>query len=80
MSEGVCPELTENQRPLKGTPFSLTCVLVFILPLTLAILGSVCFASNPSHGLLAGLAGFLIGSLLSSICTRLLSIEARRSH
>lgn len=80
MSEGQCPELAETQRPLKGALFSLTCVLVFILPLALAILASVRFASNPSHGLLAGLAGFLIGSLLSRVCTHLLSIEARRSH
>lgn len=75
MSEGTCPDQNENERKLRGWMFSMICALVFILPIVLAILGSLLFPLNKTYGLLAGLVGFLMGGGISAVITRITKVE-----
>jgi len=75
LSEGNCPDLAENERKLQGWLFSMVCALVFIMPILMAILGSLLFPKNQTYGLLAGVVGFILGGLLSAVFTRIAKIE-----
>ena len=75
LSEGSCEEGNTSDRKLQGWLFSAVCVLVFLAPIALAILGSLLFPDNKTYGLLAGFVGFLLGGVLSAAITRLAGIE-----
>ena len=75
LSEGSCPELNDHERKLKGWVFSGTCVLVFLMPVLFAIAGSLIMRHNPTYGLLGGIAGFALGTLISTVVTRVTKLE-----
>ncbi len=77
MSDGTCSEQAENERQIQGWLFSFVCTLVFLMPIVLAILGSMIFKNNQTYGLLAGLIGFILGGCLSAAFTRIARVEGR---
>jgi len=70
-------EAAGDPGKIKGWVFSSVCVLVFLMPIITAILGSMLFSSNQTYGLLGGLAGFLFGAFISALITRIAGIESR---
>jgi hypothetical protein len=60
----------EGHRVLTGWSFSLVCSLVFLMPIALAVAGSLAFQADRLMGLAGGVGGFLLGWVLSTFATR----------
>ena len=59
------PEQPEEKPPLTGIWFAIAALGAFILPLALAIAGSIYGGDDGLHQLLGGLGGFLLGVILA---------------
>lgn len=55
---------------MSGVPFMAVSVLVFLLPILLAILGAAWFKDSYTHQFFGGTAGFLFGMTLGVILRR----------
>ena len=75
LSDPDCAECAEGHQVIAGWQFSLVCALVFILPIALAVVGSLLLQGDKAQSLLGGIAGFAIGGVISTAVTRICSIE-----
>lgn len=75
LNDNECSVCPEGHRVITGWVFSFVCALVFIFPIALAGVGSIMFLGNKTYGLLGGIVGFLLGWIISTLITRVCSIE-----
>jgi membrane protein YdbS with pleckstrin-like domain len=75
LSDNECSECADGHQVITGWMFSLVCALVFILPIMMAAVGSLIFSNSKAYSLVAGIAGFVLGSMISTWITRFCSIE-----
>ncbi|OPZ74423.1 MAG: hypothetical protein BWY82_00706 [Verrucomicrobia bacterium ADurb.Bin474] len=68
-----CPQ---GNTVLTGWRFSLACALIFLLPILLAISGSIAMSGKSGMELIGGVSGFFIGFILTCWLTRICAISA----
>jgi hypothetical protein len=77
LSEGDCDKASEAERSIRGGKFSAVCALVFLLPILLAMIGSMALRQNQAYALAGGAGGFFIGWFIATLITRMTRIETK---